>query len=84
VENLDGEREGMHVHFEWVKLCRVTVWKTKLNGNGSRKLRWMLWIMKTFVFVLTLQSWPLCNAQTFNSLHVATVWMCVLCRALKI
>lgn len=78
------EREGMHVHFEGVKLCRVTVWKTKLQGNGSRKLRWLLWIMKTFVFVLTLQSWPLCNAQTFNSSHAATIRMCVHCRALKI
>jgi len=78
------EREGMHVHFEGVKLCKVTVWKTKLQGKGSRKLIWMLWIMKTFDFVLTLQSWPLCNAQTFNSSHAATIRMCVHCRAFKI
>ena len=77
--NLDGEREGMHVHFEG-----VTIPKSTLQGNGRIKLRWVLWIMRIFVFVLTLQSWPLCNAQTFNSSHAATMRLCVLCRALKI
>jgi hypothetical protein len=34
LENLHGEREGMHVHFERVKLCKVTIWKTTLQEMG--------------------------------------------------
>jgi hypothetical protein len=68
MENLDGGREGMHVHIEGVKLIT-------LQGNGRRKLRWMLWIMRISIVVLTLQSCAVCNTQTFNSSHAATIQM---------
>jgi hypothetical protein len=72
---MEREKECMYlVHFEGVKLCGVTIQKTTLQGNGRRKLRWILWIMRISV-VLTLQSWVLCNAQTFNSSHATTIRM---------
>jgi hypothetical protein len=73
---MEREKECIYLaHFEGVKLCGVTIQKTTLQGNGRRKLRWILSIMRISVVVLTLQSWALCNAQTFNSSHAATLRM---------